>query len=158
EEINKGAKAMIADGLFDLIKPDEIYGLHVSPFPVGTIATKSANVFVHFTVVEIAYKASNNQESLVDFTKKLMDSMQTYGPNAEFWYNNNLFNPELSVTNPNTIYKDYTALMGDFKIQKSNDTLKIRVLLNTSTKERLDTFLTMVKNKIETSMFAKELR
>ncbi|TVZ26011.1 amidohydrolase [Gillisia sp. Hel_I_86] len=159
EELNKGAKAMIADGLFNLIQPDEIYGLHISPYPVGTIATKSANVFTHITVVEIAYKASNNQEALVDFTKELMTSAQTYGPNAEFWDNNNIFSPELGVTNPNTIYKDYTALMDKlyFDVKKSKDTLKIRVLLNASTKERLDTFLPMIKNKIETSKYSKEL-
>ncbi|CAM4134064.1 M20 metallopeptidase family protein [Gillisia hiemivivida] len=159
EELNKGAKAMIADGLFNLIKPDEIYGLHVSPYPVGTIATKSANVFAHLTVVELEYKASNNQDSLVDFTKELMTNAQTYGPNAEFWDNNNLFSPELGVTNPNTIYKDYTALMDKlyFDVKKSNDTLKIRVLLNASDKEKMNSFLALIKNKIETSKYSKEL-
>lgn len=157
EEKNKGAKMMIADGLFDIIKPNEIYGLHMSPFPAGTIATKSANVFVHFTIIEIAYKVSNNQDSLVDFTKELMMSAQTYGPNAKFWDNRNLFSPELGVTNQNTIYKDYTALMSDFDIKKTNDTLKVRVLLNASNKEQLNTFLASIKNKIETSKYSKEL-
>ncbi len=157
EEVNKGAKAMIADGLFDMIQPDEIYGLHMSPYPVGTIATKSENVFAHITVVEVAYKVSDNQDDLVDFTKKIMESMQTYGPNTEFWDNNSLFNPDLGVTSPNTIYKDYTALIGDFNVQKSGDILKIRVLLNASSKKRLDSFLPMVKSKIETSTHSKEL-
>jgi hypothetical protein len=34
---------MIADGLFDLINLLMKYGLHIAPYPVGTIATKSAN-------------------------------------------------------------------------------------------------------------------
>ncbi|MEE9363559.1 MAG: M20 family metallopeptidase [Cellulophaga sp.] len=157
EEINKGAKMMLADGLFNLIKPDEIYGLHMSPYPVGTIATKSANVFVHLTVVEIEYKSSNNQDVIVDFTKELMKSTQTYGPNAKFWDNRNIFSPELGVTNPNTIYKDYTALIGDFYVKNSNDTFNIRVLLNTSNKKRLNAFLALIKNKIETSKYSKEL-
>jgi len=157
EEKNKGAKMMIADGLFDLIKPDEIYGLHVSPYPVGTVATKSANVYSHFTVIEIEYKASNNQDALVNFTKELMRSAQTYGPNAKFWDIRNLFSPELGPTNLNTIYKDYTALLGDFDIKKSNDTLKIRVVLDASDKDLLNTFLVSIKNKIETSKYSKEL-
>lgn len=41
EENLKGAQAMIDDGLFDIINPDEMYALHMSPFPAGTIATKS---------------------------------------------------------------------------------------------------------------------
>lgn len=159
EELNRGAKEMIEDGLFNLIKPDEIYGLHVSPYPVGTIATKSANVYAHFTVVEIAYKASNNQDTLVDFTKELLASAQTYGPDAKFWDNKSIFSPEIGVTNPNTIYKDYTALMDKlyFDVRKTKDTLKIRVLLNVSTKARLNTFLALIKNKIETSKYATEL-
>ncbi len=157
EESAKGAKMMIADGLFNLIQPDEIYGLHVSPYPVGTIATKSANVFVHITTIEVAYKASSNQDSLVNFTKELMSSAQKYDPNAKFWDNKSLFSPELGVTNSNTIYKDYIALMSDFDIKKSDDTLKVRVLVNASDMGKLNRFLASIKNKIETSKYSKEL-
>ncbi|GER59502.1 amidohydrolase [Patiriisocius marinus] len=157
EEINEGASAMIADGLFDLIQPDEIYGLHVSPYPVGTIATKAANVFNHFTVVEITYKASNNQDAIVDFTKSLMANAQTYGPDHKFWDPNSVFSLKLGVTHPNTIFKDYDALMHELNVKQTNDTLKMRILLNTSSKERLDAFLPMIKNKIETSAYAKDL-
>lgn len=157
EEINEGAKAMIADGLFDLMKPDEIYGLHVSPYPVGTIATKSENVFVHITVVEIAYKMAHNQDAVVDFTKELLASTQTYDPKAPFWDTNSLFSEELGVTNPNTIFKEYTALMHELDVKKTNDTLKMRVLLNVSSKERLDAFLPLIKNKIEASAYGNDL-
>ena len=157
EEKNKGAKMMIADGLFDLIKPDEIYGLHLSPFPVGTIATKSANVYSHFTIIEIEYKASTNQDAIVAFTKELMKRAQTFGPNATFWDNRNLFSPALGITSPNTIYKDYVALMRDFSINKYDNTFNIRVLLNASNKEHLNTFLATIKNKIKTSKYSKEL-
>ena len=158
EENFKGAKMMIADGLFDLIRPDEIYGLHMTPFPVGTIATKPANIFAYFSIIEVAYKASDNQDTLVDFTKKLMRDAQTYGPNGKFWDIENIFSPELGVANPNTLYKDYTALMSDFSIKKSNDTLKVRVLVDASDKEQLNTFLASIKHKIETSKYSEKLQ
>ncbi len=157
EENVKGAQMMIADGLFDLIEPEEVYALHMSPFPVGTIATKSANVFVHMTIIEVEYKASNDQDALVNFTKELMNSAQTYEPSAKFWDLSNAFSPEIGVTNPNTIYKDYIALMSDFDIKKSDDKLKIRVAVNASNIEKLNTFLASTKNKIETSKYSKEL-
>ena len=157
EENFKGAQMMMADGLFDLIDPDEIYGLHMTPFPVGTIATKSANVFAYFSIIEVEYKASNNQDALVDFTKELMMGAQSYGPNAKFWDTGNIFSPELGVTNPNTIYKNYAALMSDFEIKKFNDTLKLRVLVDASNKEQLHGFKTLIKNKIKASRYAKEL-
>lgn len=157
EEMNKGAKGMVDDGLFNLINPDEIYGLHMSPYPVGTIATKSENVYAHFTFMEVEYKASNDQDSLVNYTKQIMKSAQTYGPNAKFWDNESLFSPELGVTNPSTIYKDYVALMSGFGIEKSNDKLKVRVLVDASNEEELNEFLALIRNKIETSRYSKKL-
>lgn len=156
EEKAIGAKMMIADGLFDIIKPDEIYALHISPYPVGTIATKSANVFAHITIIDIEYEASSNQDAAVNFTKELMSSTQTYRLNTKFWDFSNVFNPEIGVTNPNTIYTDYVALMSDFDIKKSDDTLKARVAVSASTIEELNTFLAFIKNKIETSKYSKE--
>ncbi len=47
--------------------------------------------------------------------------------------------------------------MSDFDIKKSKDAWKVRVLLNASIKERLNTFLALIKNKIETSKYSKEL-
>lgn len=156
EEKAKGAKMMIADGLFDMIKPDEIYALHMSPYPVGTIATKSINVFSHITIVEIEYEASSSQDSLVNFTKELMSSAQTYRPNTKFWDFSNVFNPDIGVTNINTIYKDYVALMSDFDIKKSDDKLKVRVAVSASNIEKLNTFLASINKKIETSKYSEE--
>ncbi len=156
EENAKGAQMMIADGLFNLIEPDEIYALHMSPYPVGTIATKSANVFVHMTTIEVEYKASKDQDSLVNFTKELMNNFQTFGPNTKFWDLRNTFSPEIGVTNQNTIYKDYIALMSDLDIKKSEDKLKVRVAVNSSKIGKLNSFLASVKNKIETSKYSKE--
>ncbi|MBZ9629704.1 M20 family metallopeptidase [Salegentibacter sp. LM13S] len=157
EEMNKGAKGMVDDGLFKLINPDEIYGLHMSPYPVGTIATKSENVYAHFTFMEIEFKAPKDQESLINYTKQIMRSAQTYGPNAKFWNNENLFSTELGVTNPNTIYKDYVALMSDFSIEKSNERVKLGVLVDASNEEKLNEYLALIKNEIETSRYSEEL-
>ena len=42
EELGAGAKAMVADGLFDLVgKPDIVLGQHVAPAPAGTLALTS---------------------------------------------------------------------------------------------------------------------
>ncbi len=157
EEKAIGAKMMIADGLFNLIEPDEIYALHITVDPVGTIVTKSANVFPHITIIDIEYEASNNPKAVVNFTKELMSSAQTYRSNTKFWDFSNAFKPELGVLNPNTIYKDYVALVSDFDVKKSNDKLKVRVEVLASDKEQLTSFLASIKNKIETSKYSKEL-
>ncbi|MFI1990882.1 M20 family metallopeptidase [Actinoplanes sp. NPDC020271] len=39
EESLAGARAMLDDGVFDRVRPEEIHALHCGPFPVGTFAT-----------------------------------------------------------------------------------------------------------------------
>ncbi|GAA4913144.1 amidohydrolase [Stackebrandtia albiflava] len=39
EEALTGAAAMLDDGVFDRVRPEEIHALHCGPFPVGTFAT-----------------------------------------------------------------------------------------------------------------------
>ncbi len=155
EENIKGAKMMIADGLFNLIQPEEIYALHVSPYPVGTIATKAENVFTHITAIEVAYEAPTNQDALVNFTKELISNTQTHEPNTPFWDLNNVFSPEIGVVHPNTIYKDFVALMSDFEILKSDNTLTLKAMVLGSDREQLSTFLAAVTRKIETSEYSE---
>lgn len=47
--------------------------------------------------------------------------------------------------------------MSDFDIKKSSDSLKVRIFLNASSKEQLNTYLAKIKNKIEHSEYSKEL-
>ena len=39
EENATGAKAMLADGAFERLKPDAIFAVHTAPFPVGQLVT-----------------------------------------------------------------------------------------------------------------------
>lgn len=158
EEKFEGANLMIADGLFQMIQPDEIYGLHMSPYPVGTIATKAENVFAVFANIEVSYTSDQNQQEIINFTKEVMSNNQTFGPDAKFWDMNNLFSPELGVTHPNTIYKDYVALMSDFTVAPSNDGLKIKVLVDASEKEQLHAYLGLITEKIQSSAYAGDLQ
>ncbi len=47
EETFLGAKEMIEHGLFGLIQPDEIYGLHVTALPVGKIMVRPRELFAY---------------------------------------------------------------------------------------------------------------
>ena len=57
EEAFTGAQAMIADGLLDLIQPDEIFALHVFPSQVGTVQTKSNELFAYQQTITLNFKS-----------------------------------------------------------------------------------------------------
>ncbi len=157
EEVFKGAKAMIDNGLYDIINPDEIYGLHMSPSPTGVISTKSENIYAHRTKIEVAYKNSINKDAAIKYTKELISKLQTYEPKSEFWDDRNILNPELGVENPNTIYKDYIAVRSDFHIDQSDDELKISTVIDASHMNKLNSFLESIKTEISSSNFSKDL-
>lgn len=157
EENFKGAEAMITDGLFDFIEPDEIYGLHISPSPSGVIATKSENIYAHRLNIEVVYKNSPNQDAAIQYTKKLISELQTYDPKSEFWDDRNLLNPQLGIENPNTIYKDYIAVRSDFQISQSDTEFKISVGIDASNMDKLNAFLESLRKEIKHSTYSKDL-
>lgn len=105
EENLKGAKAMINDGLFDIINPDEIYALHIAPMPTGIIGTRPAWLFAGYKSVKISFKNSSENDSIITFTKKIISDLQTIKPDSKFWDNRNLMDPNIGLGNTNTIYK-----------------------------------------------------
>lgn len=156
EENYQGAKAMIADKLFDIIKPEEIYATHISPFPKGYIASKPNNLFSHTNKLRVIFDSSDDNTAKVNYVKKLISSFQNVEPNSPFWSFENLGSPTLGIENPNTIYKNYFIVNPDFEIQEINKELSIEVSVNSSNKTQLSTFLTSIKTKIEASAYAED--
>ena len=69
EENYQGAKAMIDDGLFSIISPEEIYGLHINPMPTGLVSAKSELVYAYLKIINVSYKNTGNKEAIIEFTK-----------------------------------------------------------------------------------------
>ncbi len=51
-----GAKLMLAEGLFAELKPDAVFGLHVTPAPVGTIEVREGGIMASTDAFEINVK------------------------------------------------------------------------------------------------------
>ncbi|PQJ79821.1 M20 metallopeptidase family protein [Polaribacter porphyrae] len=153
EENYKGALAMIDDKLFEIIKPDEIYGTHVAPFPSGVISTKKNNIYAHRTIIELVYENSINEEQIIKYTKELLNDIQTIEPNSPFWNQRYLLDPNIGMTNPNTIFKDYTVVSSDFNIQDINNTLKISTILDFSDQQLKERTIDYINKQIKQSEF-----
>ncbi|MGD1841611.1 MAG: M20 family metallopeptidase [Thermonemataceae bacterium] len=157
EENLKGAKAMIDDGLFELVHPDEIYALHTSPFPVGTVATKSAAIYAIKYAFHITYRQSEHEEALTKYTRTLIDSLQTVKTDSPFWNTENLGDPALGITHPNTIYKDYVLTKHRPDTERNKNSFTLQASIQIDDKARVDAIKTYLQQKIKASDYAEEL-
>lgn len=157
EEKFTGAKAMITDGIFEIIKPDEIYGLHLSPSPSGTILTKPNNIYAHRTKIEVAYKNPDQKDPMVNYTEELLSELQTHDSKSEFWDDRNVLSPVFGVSNPNSLYKNYVAVRSDFRNDTSETDLKISTIVDSSNLNELNLFIESIRREIMRSNFSEHL-
>ncbi len=157
EENYQGAKSMIKDGLFDIIKPDEIYALHITAFPKGFVATKSKNLFSHTNRVKVLLSNGRSKESKINYIKNLVSSFQNIEPNSKFWDLENLGDPQLGLDSPNTIYKKYLTVNTNFDIKEVDNKIAISTTVNSSNKKQLDVFLDSIRKKIRESEYGNDL-
>lgn len=158
EENYEGAKAMINDKLFDVIQPEEIYALHISPSPKGFVATKPGPLYAYLNRIDISYRISDiEKESIIEYTKNLLLSHQNVETNSKFWDVKNTLDPEIGIANPNTIYKNYLTLLQDIDVNESEGVITISTLINSSNQQQLDSLLKNVKAEIKKSVYSKNL-
>lgn len=158
EENLKGAKAMIADGLFDLINPDEIYALHIAPMPEGVISTKANNLYADYKSIQIAFTETREKEQLIEYTKELLLNLQNVKPDSKFWDNRNLIDPNIGLGNPNTIFKDYITVNPNIQIEENDDKIFIKAYLSAEKHTEIDSILSRIELNIKESDFAKEFK
>lgn len=157
EENLKGAKAMINDGLFDIINPDEIYALHISPMSTGVIGTKSDWLFAGYKSLNVSFKNSRENEDIIAYIKELISSFQNVNPDSKFWDNRNLLDPNIGLGNPNTIYKDYLTVAQKFRIEQIDNQISISTYISSSNENKMDSILSVLKERIKASKYAKNL-
>lgn len=114
EETFTGAKDMIADGLFDMIQPDEIYGLHIGPEASGVINTKANELFAYTKTLTIKFKPSANEKELENFMNSILNGyVRTIEQNSSPWdIINKVSDPKIGLTSKETIFKEYFILQG----------------------------------------------
>lgn len=123
EETFTGAKDMIADGLFDMIKPDEIYGLHIGPGVSGMINFKSNELFAYQRSLKVTFKPSADENELENFMNNILKGfVRNIEQKGSPWdIINKISDPKIGLTNKETIFKDYFILEGT-RLYKDQDT------------------------------------
>lgn len=160
EENYKGANAMIADGLFDLIQPDEIYSAHISPMPSGLVATKPDYVFANYRQLKLTFEKSNTAdvEQVISDSKAILSELQNVPSEGSFWDNRNLLDPNIGVGSPNTIFKDYITVEDKMPVEEKENTIAVSAYLTLSNPTILDSLPTYVERRLQTSGYANALK
>jgi metal-dependent amidase/aminoacylase/carboxypeptidase family protein len=153
EETFKGAKAMIDDGLFDVINPDEIYGLHIFPTETGTVSTKSKELFAYEKKIKVSFGKGIDPDKFRVFFKNIMQNFVRNKPKSTPWSIDYLANPNLGLENPNTIYEDYFILDSNFDTIENEQTISFESTFFETDSDRLDTISNQVTSLILNSEY-----
>jgi len=152
EETFTGAKDMIENGLFDIIEPDEIYGLHIGPAETGTVNTRAKEIFAYQKSIQVKFKPETNEEEIKNFLTNTFQEFVRNTPNSEPWSLEYLADENLGLENKKTIYKDYFILQST-GVEKNNDLIFFNANFLETNKEKIDNILSETKNQILNSKF-----
>ena len=157
EENFKGAESMIDDGLFDLIKPDEIYGVHIVPMQTGLITTKSQEVFSYTRTIRIKFKKETEVDSLKYLAESITQNLSRVKTDSKPWNLQNLFDSKIGLENPETIYQDYLIIQGSSDIKEDIDGIFFDITFNETDRANLDIIPAKIKEQILKTKYKNEL-
>lgn len=154
EEMATGAKDMIKDGLFDIINPDEFYGLHIGPEAAGTINYKANELFAYQKSLQVKFKPSANEKELEQFMNTVLaNSNRNIDIKGSPWnLINKIADPTIGVGSKETIFKDYLIFVGAQFTRGEEANVYHASFLETD-KEKAKSFPNEVKRQILASKF-----
>ncbi len=151
EERWGGAKPMLDDGLYNIIKPDEIYCIHVDDLPAGTVAIKSNAVFAYVKPLSVIYKNIENKDSLISFTKSVLNRYSNL--DNKLWVKN--VDHEIGIFSENSIFRDFVSFGGIFP-QENDTVINLGAYFFGSDKKKLDSLPEKLTGAIRQSAFANQ--
>lgn len=157
EETFVGAKKMVDNGLFSTINPDEIYGLHVTALPVGQIMVRENELFAYQKGLRIQLKNILSKEEIKALTTKLQNALIRTPDGSKPWEIQQILDPKIGLSNPNTIFKDYCIMGGDFINYSKNDTLFLEGELYETNSANLKNIISTIKKVITEQNLTKQL-
>ena len=151
EETFVGAKAMIDNSLFSKIRPDEIYGLHVTALPTGQIMVKHNEMFAYQRVISIKLKNVLTNLQARELTKEIHKALSRCRMGSTPWEIQKITDPTVGLTNPNTIFQDYLIMDDNFNIYTKNDELYLEANLYETNQANLKNIIPKIRQLIETT-------
>ena len=80
EERGTGAKAMLADGVFDTHRPDAIFAVHTAPYPVGDVATVAGGMMAGRASVAVTVRGAGDLSEATATVREALAGVGTMAP------------------------------------------------------------------------------
>ncbi|WP_202424242.1 M20 metallopeptidase family protein [Duganella levis] len=157
EETFKGAKGLIDRGVFSSLIPDEIYGVHVTALPVGQIVVKPNEMFAYQRRVSIRLKNALSKADIVQLTKNVNSELFRSRAGAKPWEIQNIADPVIGVTSPNTAFQDYLIMDATFDTRTENDELVLEFYLYETNASKLEGIISSIERVIDASGHKRKL-
>lgn len=158
EETFKGAKALIERGVFSSIKPDEIYGVHITAAPVGQIFVRAGELFAYQRRVRIALKDELSATEIEQLNKRVQGDLSRTRPGAKPWEIQRIVDPEVGLMIPNTAFQDYLIMDPTFDTRHENGELLLEAYLYETNASNLPGIVPRIERAIEASGHKSKLR
>lgn len=150
EETFNGAKKMMETNFLADFGIEEIYGLHVTAFPVGQILVKPNEMFAHQREIQVQIKgitlnlAQLNKLSAVVTTKLSRIPKGTNPADIQ-----KIADPALGVASPNTMFSDYSFIDGKFRAAKNGEAQNLVLEMYETDSAVIPNILTKVRTVLE---------
>jgi metal-dependent amidase/aminoacylase/carboxypeptidase family protein len=153
EERFAGAKSMIDDGLYDIIKPDEIYCLHMDQIPAGTVALKPNALVAHLNLLTITYKNIENRDSVESYTESVLNKHSTLDSKL---IRGKRVDHEIGIFSEGSIFKDFISFTGGFSVREDGQIITLKTAFWGTDKDTLDSLPAKLTGVIKKSAFANQ--
>ncbi len=157
EETFKGGKGMVDNNLFAKINPNEIYGLHITPFPVGQIMVKPNEMYAYQKGIRIQFKNNLTKEKLAELYQKIRINLTRTTNNSKPWELQNALHPQDGLASSNTIFKDYFLMDENFTNYTKNNILILEADVYETDKNKLGDIIPNIKKIIENQGLSNQL-
>ena len=156
EEIFTGAKGMVENELLNKFEIDEIYGLHVTPAPVGQIIVKPNEMYAYQKGVRIELKNMLSNEEAEELAAKIRNLLIRTNNGNKPLEMQLLIDPEIGLLNPNSIFKDY-LIAEYFRIYSKDDKLYIDAQIFETDSTKLKNIIPAINQIIKDQNYSSQL-
>ena len=149
EETFIGAKSMLNSSFLSKIHPDEIYGLHVTALPAGQIMVRPNEMFAYQKRIQIKLKDELSKEQIKELEKTIQAALFRAATGTKPWEIQNIADPKIGLTNPDTAFKDYLIMDDKFSIHAKNSEMILEAYLYETNSDKIKDIIPKIKEVIQ---------
>lgn len=157
EETFKGAKALLQNGLLTTTRPDEIYGLHVTAFPVGQIVVRPNEMFAYQRRIRIVLNDQISSPEVQQLSKRIQGMLFRTQPDAKPWEIEHTINPEKGLASKSNAFQNYLIINEPFDRYAEKNELVLEANLYETHASNLGNMLARIEREISNAGYQKYL-